>query len=73
MFGVSHYSNIRQKYIVNYKEDNLDFVYKQYAGHEQYYYKHPQSIEEMKIIHCKILIFIEKYFNKYFKPKYYDI
>lgn len=63
MVGVAHYSYIREKYIKNNKTENLDFVYMKYGGHEQYHYEQPQSIEAMKLMHCKILNFIKNYFK----------
>jgi len=62
LVGIAQYHYLKELY--EEKNGTIEMVYMIRAGHEQFHYFDPRSIEAMKEMHYKITQFAKKYFNE---------
>ena len=64
LVGVVHYSYLREKYVENGGENNIELVYMKYAGHERFHHGTEHNIIAMKEMHAKMVAYAKKYFTQ---------
>ena len=64
LVGVVHYSYLREKYVENGGENNIELVYMKYAGHERFHHGTEHDIIAMKEMHAKMVAYAKKYFTQ---------
>ena len=64
LVGVAHYCYLREKYVENGGENNIELVYMKYAGHERFHHGIEHDIIAMKEMHAKMVAYAKKYFTQ---------
>jgi hypothetical protein len=63
LVGVAHYCYLREKYVENGGENNIELIYMKYGGHERFHHGTEHDIIAMKMMHAKMVEYAKKYFT----------